>query len=1182
MIARKTNDGKKGGLLAGRSHKKGGIKAVVGDTGQPVELEGGEVIINKHASKKHWKELSRINQSAGGGVPILSPKDMDDADVDEYKKGGRTIEFNPNKIPSHVVYTYAKTIKDKYPKVWNLGGNIFGNEAFDNLERVLKRGYWTENEEWMFVKWQSFCARHKGDIRIAGIIANLKWLNKVDKGWAYMKELIEDEIKKRNEKPKSMKDGGNINSTNYFENTKADFKPISVEQGKAILEEYFKWRKKRNKPDYIEVSNFGKLKVNFESVNRNARYKSRGLSFYFVNESNDYIIRISDHWSKSNYNRSQKLNCGDIASCYWTNFGEKFSIRIPSETYSSEMIAGKCDFDDFQKRVYLEYSEGGNVVTYKEKFNKKYGFEPNESHSLAEIAKLTKLKLSALQDIYDKGIGAYKTNPQSVRPNVKSKEQWAMGRVYSAVMGGKAAKVDANELERGKKYDEGGLVKNTNLPKVGSEVYARWNDSNKWTIGIFKGETENGFEVYDFTIEKPKYIEFYGEISKDPHSGSEIFKSNRFKGRNYKNYHFSKQDDNYGAGGGVSGGTNPDIRYAAPNGKPSNLTHEQWHLVRTPEFKAWFGDWEKLAYAKAKDAAMDEITLQNLSKDVSKVVDENGEPLVVYHGTYVENPFFIFDFDKTDIGFHFGTYQQAKNRSETKLFFKGKKSVVNPFFLNIRKIYEVTDIGEWEYPQRYLDMFMSDNLISEKDAIKLGFLRMYYKEDNSKIRDYLLKKHNNKIGFEYDNEYEGKGKSYIVLEPNQIKLADGSNIIFDGSNPDIRYADGGNVKKDCIDFIMKSESIKNNGHYLHIKDINVYVEEGDKISNIKSLILITYNSGGQSNLKVVDTINAATISTEIAKLLGVTTGVARIIVSEQIKNAKRFSINSLKGIKNEKIIIVDRDKIVCTNIKPKIKMNNGGIVPKASTDPSTWNAKFNVGDKVKIRYDFSTDMGTGESKVRYESNENSFAVKSIEKSGATPYKENKKGYNIGGFMRPENPSGVLYELSNGQMWEGKDLELISQGKTPEAKPSNTINKPKANPSNTINKPEAQPKTIAVGNKYSCWDIAQPIFTISAMSTDTVTVSWQQNGETKNYVYAKGEVEIFLERKLWTLKENKFKTTKPKDANINTEASLDLFLRNTATDITEKPVTESIDKIIDSFEKVLQSEGKYVKIIRSNG
>ena len=66
----------------------------------------------------------------------------------------------------------------------------------------------------------------------------------------------------------------------------------------------------------------------------------------------------------------------------------------------------------------------------------------------------------------------------------------------------------------------------------------------------------------------------------------------------------------------------------APNGKPSNLTPEQWHLVRTPEFKAWFGDWEALENAKIRDRGMDEITLKQLAKNVSKVVDENGEPLV--------------------------------------------------------------------------------------------------------------------------------------------------------------------------------------------------------------------------------------------------------------------------------------------------------------------------------------------------------------------------------------------------------------------------------------------------------------------------------------------------------------------------------------------------------------------------
>lgn len=196
-----TNNGKKGGLLKGKPHydkngkPMGGIKAVVTDSGQQVELEGGEVIINKEASKKHWKELSRINQSAGGGVPILPPDEDDGGD--EFADGGRTIEFNPNHLPNRWVYQYAKNIKEKYPKVWDMGGNIFGNEAFKNLERALKRGYWTDNEKWMYIKWQSFNARHSGDIRIAGIIANLKWLNKVDKGWDYMKQLIEAEIDKK-------------------------------------------------------------------------------------------------------------------------------------------------------------------------------------------------------------------------------------------------------------------------------------------------------------------------------------------------------------------------------------------------------------------------------------------------------------------------------------------------------------------------------------------------------------------------------------------------------------------------------------------------------------------------------------------------------------------------------------------------------------------------------------------------------------------------------------------------------------------------------------------------------------------------------------------------------------------------------------------------------------------------
>ena len=87
------------------------------------------------------------------------------------------------------------------------------------------------------------------------------------------------------------------------------------------------------------------------------------------------------------------------------------------------------------------------VLTYKQQFNKKYGFDKDEPHSLKEISKITGYKLSGLQTIYDKGIGAYKTNPASVRPQVKSPEQWAFSRVYAAINpASKASKVDASHL----------------------------------------------------------------------------------------------------------------------------------------------------------------------------------------------------------------------------------------------------------------------------------------------------------------------------------------------------------------------------------------------------------------------------------------------------------------------------------------------------------------------------------------------------------------------------------------------------------------------------------------------------------------------------------------------------------------------------------------------------------------
>ncbi|MAO23890.1 MAG: hypothetical protein CMJ25_24340 [Phycisphaerae bacterium] len=90
-------------------------------------------------------------------------------------------------------------------------------------------------------------------------------------------------------------------------------------------------------------------------------------------------------------------------------------------------------------------------MTYKHEFNKKYGFKKEEPHTLKEISKITGIQMKGLQTIYDKGIGAFKTNRGAVRPNVKSKEQWAMARVYASLSPkSKAHKIDKVHLVKKK------------------------------------------------------------------------------------------------------------------------------------------------------------------------------------------------------------------------------------------------------------------------------------------------------------------------------------------------------------------------------------------------------------------------------------------------------------------------------------------------------------------------------------------------------------------------------------------------------------------------------------------------------------------------------------------------------------------------------------------------------------
>ena len=92
------------------------------------------------------------------------------------------------------------------------------------------------------------------------------------------------------------------------------------------------------------------------------------------------------------------------------------------------------------------------VETNKQKFNKKHGRPKDKSNSLADISKLSGFKKSGLQTIFNKGVGAFKSNRGAVRPSVKSPEQWAMARVYASVNPStKSHKVDKKHLVKKKK-----------------------------------------------------------------------------------------------------------------------------------------------------------------------------------------------------------------------------------------------------------------------------------------------------------------------------------------------------------------------------------------------------------------------------------------------------------------------------------------------------------------------------------------------------------------------------------------------------------------------------------------------------------------------------------------------------------------------------------------------------------
>lgn len=109
------------------------------------------------------------------------------------------------------------------------------------------------------------------------------------------------------------------------------------------------------------------------------------------------------------------------------------------------------------------------MPTHRENVLRILGLPKNTHLSIEKIAELTDLPIDALQEIYNRGIGAWRTNISSVRlssdftknPDTKKyprssrlgKEQWAMARVYSFIDKGKTFRTADKDIAE--KYNIG-------------------------------------------------------------------------------------------------------------------------------------------------------------------------------------------------------------------------------------------------------------------------------------------------------------------------------------------------------------------------------------------------------------------------------------------------------------------------------------------------------------------------------------------------------------------------------------------------------------------------------------------------------------------------------------------------------------------------------------------------------
>ena len=252
-------------------------------------------------------------------------------------------------------------------------------------------------------------------------------------------------------------------------------------------------------------------------------------------------------------------------------------------------------------------------------------------------------------------------------------------------------------------------------------------------------------------------------------------------------------------------------------GSPVNRKYVE--QTETRQFKRWFGDW------------------QNDPAHASKVVNEDGTPKVMYHGTS-KGGFNVFNTYGSNFGL-FGVGSYFTDNPDVAQSYtqkgKGNNPQVYAVYLDIRNPIDMdadANISEWKKTLRDASSYFNGCKTNEdcfkalkeycQDEMMYKYEAEEYITDAIKAMGYDGITH---IGGGRHNKNDAtRHRVFIAFDPEQIKSATDNIGTFDRNNPDIRYS-------------LDTEQLEKTVRAIDTKALEKGLQSMNAVSNVNSFTM---------------------------------------------------------------------------------------------------------------------------------------------------------------------------------------------------------------------------------------------------------------------------------------------------------------------------------------------------------